>query len=371
MVSDQPGIHKQIPHPGRKVDMMSRPVAQIANIAVNNSKVASDVVAPIAPNRVIKDVASEKTAEVIRNNPVTTADSFHARLKPARGGVLDLRTLSPKPVSPAKEAQPVIVPEKKHVSVEAKKMHSPAEHQAKMPHTSTATIRKNKNEDRLKKAIGIEKNPKISRFAPPKRIEGKPSIIEQPVSKMPETIMTNHVAAQHEHLSRLLEISVDKSSKYTKIKERPTRASFAAAAIAIVIIGGYIYLHNYQNLVITSASSKAGFAATLPTFVPSSYSLKGPVDYSPGLVTIEFNSPSFSSKIHVTQQQTNWDSASLLVNYVEPKTNSFTTINSQGLTIYLLNKTQEATWINHGVWFTIEGGTNIGRDQLLKMAYSF
>jgi hypothetical protein len=137
---------------------------------------------------------------------------------------------------------------------------------------------------------------------------------------------------------------------------------------AIVIMAGYIWFQNYPKLAIESAGNRAGIAATLPTYLPSSYTLSR-TDTSPGLVMLSFNSPSLPDTLKISQHRTSWDSSSLLDNFVAKQTDDYAAVQDQGLTIYLFNN-NKATWVNHGVWYSIEGAARLSREQVLNIAYS-
>jgi len=92
-------------------------------------------------------------------------------------------------------------------------------------------------------------------------------------------------------------------------------------------------------------------------------------DTSPGLVTLNFSSPSANESLKIAQARTTWDSTSLLDNFVAKKTDDYATMQGQALTIYFFGQNQ-ATWVNRGVWFSIEGTGRLSREQILKMAYS-
>lgn len=322
----------------RSLDL-SRAPSRPAAPATPRRKVASPVVAPIPSSRLMRDVVGT-------------------------GGVLDLRQTAPAPAAPTPREQP------KHVAIAASKMHSPAKVQTEIPTPSDQSKRQRDLQNRLETAVKVGRSSSISRFTVPT----DPLVVhhQKPLPTQPEPIALPHqAAAQHEHLGRLLELAAETAPTGSPSFTKPSRASFAAAAAAIAIMSGYIWVHNYPHLAMTTAASQAGFSASLPNFIPSSYSLSGSPTYSPGLVTLSFNSPSFSDPLKVTQQPTTWDSSSLLDNYVAAKTSDYSTVSGQGLTIYLLNGNQQAAWINHGIWYTVEGATHLGRDQLLKMAYSF
>ena len=336
------------------------------------------VVAPMPSSRLMRDVGGVRGPSTISMQDAVAkpAAEFHAKLKPARGGVLDLRATTPKPVAKATVA-PQVQPYKvstpparlKHTSVAAKSMHSPVKAQAAIPTATPTTVRKRQVQERLATSALMPRSSAINRFHAPAAMKPASSPIITP--PMPNRELPAHVASQHEHLSRLLDVMATETSDSHRKKAQPSRASFAASAAAIAIIGGYVWLHNYPQMALSSAADKAGFSASLPSFVPSSYNLKGNPNYAPGLVTLDFSSPSFKDPLKVTQQPTAWDSSSLLDNYVAVRTQNYAAVNGQGLTIFILNGSQQATWINHGIWYSVEGAANLSRDQLLKMAYSF
>jgi hypothetical protein len=147
----------------------------------------------------------------------------------------------------------------------------------------------------------------------------------------------------------------------------PHRSTLATVA-AVAVMGGYIWLQNYPKLAIQAADSKAGVAATLPGYVPSSYNLDH-TDSTSGLVTLNFTSPSVPDTLKIAEHRTTWDSSSLLDNYVAKHTDDYGTVQGQGLTIYLFNNNQ-AAWVNHGIWYSIEGASRLSREQILKIAFS-
>lgn len=148
----------------------------------------------------------------------------------------------------------------------------------------------------------------------------------------------------------------------------PHNSRNLATAAAVVLMGGYIWLQNYPKLALQSANNKAGLSASMPSFLPSSYNLKT-TDTSPGLVTLNFTSPSASEALKIAQARTTWDSSSLLDNFVAKNTDDYATVQGQGLTIYLFNN-NHVTWVNHGIWYSIEGASRLSREQILKIAYS-
>jgi hypothetical protein len=148
----------------------------------------------------------------------------------------------------------------------------------------------------------------------------------------------------------------------------PNASRTTATVAAVAIMSGYIWMQNYPKLALQTASSKAGITASLPSYLPSSYILKS-TDTGPGLVTLNFSSPSTGEPLKIQQHRTTWDSSSLLDNYVAKATDDYSTVQGQGLTIYLFNDNQ-AAWVNRGIWYSIAGAGRLSREQILKIAYS-
>ncbi len=149
--------------------------------------------------------------------------------------------------------------------------------------------------------------------------------------------------------------------------KRPGAVSVAAALAAVLVMGGYIWFANAPKLAVRTAASKAGFEASLPSYLPSNYSLEKPISSSPGRITLAFSSAD-SDHFTVTQQKTSWDPQSLLDNYVVKQSQQYLAVAGQGLTIYLYNG-DSASWVNRGVWYSIQGNKQLNREQLLKIAY--
>lgn len=139
------------------------------------------------------------------------------------------------------------------------------------------------------------------------------------------------------------------------------------AAVAVIgIMASVVWAQNSPKLAFHNAAAKAGIDASLPTYIPSSYHQTGPVSVNPGELTMAFTSP-VSNAIKIVQQQSSWDASSLRDNYISHQTENYLTVQGQGLTIYLYGN--QADWINHGVWYQINGIASLSREQVLKIAY--
>jgi len=288
------------------------------------------------------------------------AGALHRRVKPS--SILDLRHV---PVSRPEVARPQAAPN-----------HTPA-----TPPSATTRERHLAHVSaRLEQAKQVGRSPHIQKFSGSRpdapRLEAQPTpqpaVAEVAVPELPQAAVT-----QHEALTRLVPAPPPEppasrthaaGAWRPNLRLSPHAGRIAATTAAVAIMGGYIWFHNYPKLALQNANAQAGITASLPGYVPSSYTLKN-TDTAPGLVTLNFASPSSSEALKIAQQRTSWDSSSLLDNYIAKTTDDYAAVQGQGLTIYLFNNNQ-AAWVNHGIWYSIEGASRLSREQILKIAYS-
>lgn len=140
-----------------------------------------------------------------------------------------------------------------------------------------------------------------------------------------------------------------------------------AGAAAFLIIGGFVTYLNIPNIEVHVASMRAGFHAQLPGYKPTGYAMEGGVRTQNHTVAVRFTSG--DSTYTLTQQPSDWDSQTLLDNYVALAGGSHKTIQGHGRTIYLYNGTN-ATWVNGGVRYDVNGNAGLTSDELVSLASS-
>lgn len=235
---------------------------------------------------------------------------------------------------------------------------------------------------RLKRAQHITKSSVISRFN--NSVVSKPSTIHKksvadphdtPVTHEPSTepIAAKSPAATHVHKAVVAAQSAHKShsTHHThKTHSRSKLFSYGASSLVVLLLAGYVAYLNIPSLSMKVAASRAGFAATIPNSRPAGYSLSGPVQASPGQVTINFGSNTDDRRFTLKQQPTTWDSQALLENYVTTKDKNYFTYQDRGLTVYVFNGS-DAAWVNAGKFYTVEGkNAELDTDQILNLATS-
>ena len=146
-------------------------------------------------------------------------------------------------------------------------------------------------------------------------------------------------------------------------------ANLAIGGLAILLLAGFFAYQNIPSLSMQVASTRAGFEAQQPSYQPPGFTQDNLVTYSPGKVTISFHSNSDDRQFRLTQQVSNWNSQALASNYLADKNKDYQTYQAGGKTVYIYDNAN-ATWVNGGVWYQIEGQSSLTSEQLLKIANS-
>jgi hypothetical protein len=84
---------------------------------------------------------------------------------------------------------------------------------------------------------------------------------------------------------------------------------------------------------------------------------------------VTFRSNSDERNFELQQQVSNWNSQALVDNFILSENKQYQTFQEKGKTIYVYDNAN-ATWVNGGVWYKIEGNSSLNTEQLLKIASS-
>lgn len=155
-----------------------------------------------------------------------------------------------------------------------------------------------------------------------------------------------------------------------KLHIAPRTLLISTGALSVLVIGGFLAYTRIPSVAMKVASTKAGMDATLPAYQPAGFSLRGPIATSPGEISLSYKSNSDQRDFKLTQKASAWNSEALLSNFVETaKQASYQTFQSAGRTIYIYDGSN-ATWVDGGIWYKIEGNSSLNSDQLLRIANS-
>lgn len=292
-----------------------------------------------------------------------------------------------KKAAPAKtisKAQPKKATRPSH-TVNSIKRH--AAHSATL-HRSAVKAPKITSSGSVTKSVG-----KKSAQAPSQRVERAQTIQRstliskfgslQPAPKKPETmaeepemnLSLSRIAAAAEKARKahttnavknsLIAKSLEEANKQHQAPKKPHKAKkkrskatrklqLSTIGVAALVLAAYVTYLNVPSLSMKVASSRAGFAATLPGQTPSGYRLQGPIAYSPGQVVIKFGSNTDDRHFSIQQQPTTWDSEALKENYVAKNSSTEpTTYQDSGLTIFFYGG-GDAAWVNDGKFYSLK-----------------
>jgi hypothetical protein len=282
-----------------------------------------------------------------------------------------------------------------------KKPVAPAKIHAKAPAASTSAKKHTEHKafiapakpGRIIRATSIPKSNFISKFGAAaasiktEALPVKPEPTHHKVTAKTHTItapaVINHpqqTVAQADPFQAALEQSLSHEqpkAKKTKLQHRVARklhvspkiVSLASFTLVALAISGFMAYQNLPELAMRVAATRAGLSAHLPSYQPSGYSMAGPIQYKPGEVTVNYKSASDTRAFNVVQKNSSWNSETLLENFVATTNTPYQTFQSNGRTIYIYGG-NKATWVDGGIWYSIDGQTNLNSDQLLRIAAS-
>jgi hypothetical protein len=238
--------------------------------------------------------------------------------------------------------------------------------------------------NRYKKATQMIKNPAVSHYGsvtdPAKSVfTHQPAQLAAHKPASPVHSVTHHmpVAPVREHhvkpdmFQQALARATSHEQKFDdrNLEKRP--ASHVAVLLSVLtcllLAAGALAYLNIPSISLRVASSRAGFQAKLPNYSPVGYSF-GNLSYGPGNVTLIYNQDA-SHKFDITQRTSQWDSQALLTNFVSSANKAYQTYERAGRTIYFFGN-NTATWVDNGVWYTVNGNNSLSKNQLLDLASS-
>lgn len=230
-------------------------------------------------------------------------------------------------------------------------------------------------QSRVKRAQETAKSSHISRFSP----FGHTKVIKREAD-LP--VAVKKPAAHHEtpleaveHTVDLFEQAIQDATSHLEeyIEERTGRKTrkfaFAFASLAIIVICSFVIYQAVPAVKVKMASSKAGFSASLPSYSPAGYGLSGNIASNSGEVSLAYQSRTDNKGYKITQSPSEWNSQSLLNNFLVSENKDYQTYDNNGKTIYIYDGSN-ATWIDGGVWYKLEGNASLTSDQILRIASS-
>jgi len=152
-----------------------------------------------------------------------------------------------------------------------------------------------------------------------------------------------------------------------KGKKHRKALSIAASLALFIALFGFVAYQNKANIQLQLASARAGFSASVPLYKPDGYKMDQ-LSSQAGAVAVSYINDN-SNRIDISQKRSNWDSQTLLENFVVTSNEPYEGYQAGGRTIYVYGK-GKATWVNGGIWYQLSGADNLTNEQIVKVAES-
>lgn len=150
-----------------------------------------------------------------------------------------------------------------------------------------------------------------------------------------------------------------------KLRISAQTLQISSAGLAVIALVGIVGYQHIPRLSLQIATTRSGVNATLPSYQPSGYSLNNVIAAAPGEVTMQYESNTDNRNFSVIQRSTDWNSQTLLDNFVTQEDQNYQLLQANGRTVYLYG--DNATWVDGGVWYQITGDAGLNRDQIIRI----
>ena len=287
--------------------------------------------------------------------------------RPLQPGQTLMRRALAKPAPSLKRQTKVLVPNSASAAVTVANL---------TPKTSVAVV----DDKKLQHAQTVSKSNLVSRFSAGASVQtaavslsaaaSRAVIASQQaahgLAKQPSLDIFERALAQAHGHQEKTPAHVKKTLKRARKGQR--LVNVAASALAVLLLAGFIGYQQLPNMKFQYASSQAGFHAALPSYRPAGFAL-GKLSYTAGAVNVDFHSNSDDRAFAISQKASGWDSQALKENFVASSGQSYHTAEAAGRTIYLYGN-NNATWVNGGVWYTVQAGNSLTESQVTALAAS-
>lgn len=237
------------------------------------------------------------------------------------------------------------------------------------------------DEERLHRARTIAKSGLVRRFAaaapvPRPTATYQPRTTPAPIQR-PITAASRPISEQtyDDVFERALAAATShqqppvRQKKHTsKVRRLRQLTSVAASTLIVLLIAGFVAYQNATAIQLRLASSRAGINATLPAWQPAGFKL-GTFAYGPGNVTVKYQNQLSGQTLTIAQASSNWDSSTLLSEFVYPNNATYDTLDAHGATIYTYGK-NSATWVSGGIWYKLTSDTSLSNTDIVNIATS-
>jgi hypothetical protein len=187
----------------------------------------------------------------------------------------------------------------------------------------------------------------------------------------PTASISHHLADSDRRNQPAPEPETDRKQKssFSWLNPSTRTMKIATVTMSVIVLSAYIAYLNAPNISVRIAASRAGIDAQLPGYMPSGFTLDGPVEYETGRVVLNFGAGADERNFSIVEEESRWNSESLRENAVSNASSNYETIRHDGLTIYIYNGSN-ASWVNQGIKYTLSGDSQLSEEQITKIATS-
>lgn len=202
--------------------------------------------------------------------------------------------------------------------------------------------------------------------APANAVSGASKVVNNELEKFEQALKN-----ANSHLHQLEKDVMKKVPFLKRVGFKNKTANVATMSAAFLLLVGFFAYQNATSISLKVAATRAGIGAKMPGYTPAGFGASKTADSSDGRVSVSFISHTDNKSFTLTQQTSNWNSSSLLVNHVQKRNCStcYQTWQNEGKTVYIYDNSN-ATWVDGGIWYQVEGNANLTSDQLLRVANS-
>lgn len=248
----------------------------------------------------------------------------------------------------------------------------------------TASLTAHSDNQRISRAHKVQRSKLVRKFSdfgaagPTPKLAAQaatPSIAILPVRPAPQLAARKPLRLKESLIEKGLQNATSHTEKHLVKpaargrKKRSRLATYGAGALATLLLAGFIGYQNVPNIAMRYAAARSGIAAGLPSYQPAGFALNRRIQYNPGQITLNYSSNADDRAFTITQRESNWNSDTLKTTYVSTKSDQVQTYEDKGRTIYLYGD-NNATWVSSGVWYDINGDSQLNSDQLIRIATS-
>lgn len=270
------------------------------------------------------------------------------------------------------------------VVADAKALHSAA---------FTLSIKKHVSEDRVKRAGAVPKSRFVKRFV---SVEETPITVsktdhipvkkppQEPISYHHETIIKNSLPGPTKPAEKLFAEALSKAVSHEQSKPQKARkhrvakrlglkprvANTLAVLATVFALGGFVAYQNTANIAMRVASAKAGIEGSLPGYRPAGFALDRDIQTSPGKIVINFSSNSDNRAFTITESTSNWNSDTLLDSFVLASGQPYEKLETGDWQTVFKYGDANATWVDGGIWYRIDGNSALTSSQLAQIIRS-